>query len=103
MICWSDECSVERGKGKRDEWVFRTPEQVWDRRFVQTYDCKKNMKIMVWGCFWDTGRSGLYLMDRDFESKKYGYSAESYLEVLDAMVEPIFEDLNSVDKGYEFI
>jgi hypothetical protein len=22
---WSDECSVERGKGKTTEWVFRTP------------------------------------------------------------------------------
>ena len=24
MVMWSDECSVERGRGKRDEWVFRT-------------------------------------------------------------------------------
>jgi transposase len=24
LYMWSDECSVERGRGKRDEWVFRT-------------------------------------------------------------------------------
>ena len=48
---------------------------------------------MVWASFWDTGRSSLYIMDRDFESKKHGYLAESYLKVLDAQVAPIFEEL----------
>ena len=73
MICWSDECSVEQGRGKRSEWVFRTSAQKWDKEMVQTYGTNKNMKIMVWGAFWDVGRSGCYIMDRDFESKKYGY------------------------------
>jgi len=84
MIVWSDECSVERGRGKRDEWVFRTC-------MVRTYGTNKNMKTMVWGAFWDRGRSPLYIMDRDFESKKHGYSANSYLEVLDGSLAPIFE------------
>jgi Transposase len=34
MYMWSDECSVERGRGKRDEWVFRTANQAWDRGIV---------------------------------------------------------------------
>jgi hypothetical protein len=97
---WSDECSVERGRGKRDEWVFRTANQAWDRKMVQTYDCKKNMKVMVWGCFWDLGRTSLYIMDRDFELLKHGYSANSYLEVLDTEVAPIFATL---DPGYAFM
>ena len=101
MVCWSDECSVERGRGKRDEWCFRTPAQKWDRDMVQTYGTNKNMKIMVWACFWDLGKSELYIMDRDFESKKHGYSAESYLEVLDAQVQPIFK--NRMDTGYQFM
>jgi hypothetical protein len=100
LICWSDECSVERGRGKRDEWVFRTANQLWDRNMVQTYDSKKNMKVMVWGCFYNLGRTPLYIMDRDFESKKHGYSAESYLEGLEAEVRPLFERL---DRGYEFM
>lgn len=49
------------------------------------------MKVVVWGCFWDHGRTSLYIIDRDFESKKHGYSAESYLEVLDAQVKPMWE------------
>jgi hypothetical protein len=100
LVCWSDECSVERGRGKRTEWVFRTPAQKWNQEMVQTYGTGKNMKIMVWGAFWDTGRSGCYIMDRDFESAKHGYSAKSYLEVLDAEVEPIFKKL---DDGYSFM
>jgi hypothetical protein len=44
------------------------------------------MKVMVWGAFWDRGRTGLYIIDCDFESKKHGYSANSYLEVLDHSV-----------------
>ena len=100
MVAWSDECSVERGRGKRDEWVFRTPNQKWEPRMVQTYGTNKNMKTMVWAMFWDNGRSNLYIMDRDFESKKHGYSANSYLEVLNAEVGPTFE---SLDPAYEFM
>jgi hypothetical protein len=67
---------------------------------VQTYRTNKNMKVMIWGCFWDGGRSNLYIINRDFESAKHRYSANSYLEVLDAEVAPIYE---SLDKGYLFI
>jgi hypothetical protein len=67
---------------------------------VQTYGTNKNMKTMVWAMFWDNGRSNLYIMDRDFESQKYGYSANSYLEVLEAEVRPAFE---SFELGYEFM
>jgi hypothetical protein len=57
---------------------------------VQTYSSNNNMKVIVWGAFGGTGRSNIYIIDRDFESKKHGYSAASYLEVLDAEVAPIF-------------
>ena len=43
---------------------------------------------MVWGALWDDG------------SQKHGYSAQSYLEVLDGDVAGIFERL---DPGYEFM
>jgi hypothetical protein len=39
-------------------------------------------------------------MDRDFESAKHRYSIESYLEVLEAEVGPIFSIL---DPRYEFM
>ncbi len=104
MIVWSDECSVERGRGQRSDWVFRTPAQKWYPEMVQTYDCKKNMKVMVWGAFWDNGRSDCYIMDRDFDSKKHGYSAKSYIDVLNARVAHIFATFEEEgDYGYEFM
>jgi hypothetical protein len=33
-------------------------------------------------------------MDRDFESAKHGYSAKLYLEVYEAEIAPIFEELD---------
>lgn len=38
---------------------------------------------MVWGAFWGLNKSDLYLLRRDFAAKKQGYSAESYIQVLD--------------------
>jgi hypothetical protein len=62
---------------------------------------QKGYKGYVLGYFWDTRRISLYLMDRDFESKKHGYSANSYIKVLDAIVAPAIEELN--DPGYIFM
>ncbi len=68
---------------------------------IETYNSKKNMKVMVWGAFWDLGRSNLYIMDRDFEAKKHGYLVESYLEVLEVEVGLIFDKLD--DDRYSFM
>jgi len=100
MIMWSDECSVEKGQGKRDEYYFCTSTEKWQPRIVQTYSTNKNMKVIVWGSFWDNGRSNLYIIETDFESAKHRYSADSYLEVLEAEVAPIF---STSENGYEFM
>ena len=100
LYMWSDEASCERGRGKAQEWCFRTPSTKWDRNNVQTYTCGKGMKVMVWAAFWDTGLTQLYIMDRDFESKKHGYSANSYLEVLEDQVKGWFRQLGL---GYIFM
>jgi hypothetical protein len=52
MICWSDECSVERGRGGEQEWAFRTPYQKWDREMVQTYDC---VRLLLLFATWPLG------------------------------------------------
>ena len=57
---------------------------------IQEYNCKKNIKVIVKGCFWDIGRSSLYIIDCNFKSTKYRYSAKSYLEVLEPKVVPIY-------------
>jgi hypothetical protein len=49
---------------------------------------------MVWGCFWDLRKISLYIINKDFKSKKYRYSAEFYLEILKTEITPIFENLD---------
>jgi hypothetical protein len=88
---WSDECSVERGKGGAREWCFRTAStDKWSPAMVETYKKARDISVMVWACFWfiagQIERSDLYIIDRDFESKKHGYSARSYIEVLNDQI-----------------
>ena len=91
---WSDKCSAERGQEKSVEWCFGTPSDKWKPQFVKTYKKGKDISVMVWACFWGGdkgGRSDLYILDRDFESKKHGYSAQSYLEVLEDQIPRCWE------------
>ena len=46
---------------------------------------------MVWGAFCMRGRSDLYKLARDFEAKKMGHSANSYLELLNDNLLEIWE------------
>ena len=56
-----------------------------DKEMVDTYIKSKDASVMVWAFSWGTGRTDLYIIDRDFEGKKsMGYSANSCIEVLDA-------------------
>ena len=90
-VIWSDECSVERGSGKKREWAFGYPSQKWDADKIQTYEKGKDISIMVWAAFWGAGISDLYVLERDFESKKMGYSAKFYLQILDDNLKGIYE------------
>ena len=58
------------------------------------------MKIIVQEAFQDTRKSNYYIIDQDFKSKKYRYSARSYLKVYDIEVALIFKYL---DDRYIFI
>jgi transposase len=92
---WSDEYSAERGKGGVREWVFCTAAERLLLANVTTYKKSKDISVMVWACFWwkdgAIHKSDLYIIDRDFESKKHRYSANSYLEVLDFNIEGCWE------------
>ena len=84
---WSDECSVERGKGGEVVWVWGHSTDKWKPTHVETYKKGKGMRVIVSVAFWDGGqRSDLLILERDFESKKYGYSANSYLAFLEDLV-----------------
>jgi hypothetical protein len=86
-IIWSDECSVEKGAGNRPSWVFRSVGEKWDKDMIDTYSKGKALSQMIWGAFSGAhGRSEIYVLERDFESKKHGYSARSYLDCLEEMM-----------------
>ncbi|KAF2085307.1 hypothetical protein K490DRAFT_2853, partial [Saccharata proteae CBS 121410] len=50
-VVWSDECSAERGKGRKREWCFRTPTQKWKKEMITPYKTGKDICVMVWGAF----------------------------------------------------
>lgn len=81
-IIFSDECSLERGSGARRLWVFRTPHQKWDKDMIQPFKKGKDISVMIWGAIYGNGRSDIVIMDRDPDSEKSGYTANSYLTVL---------------------
>ena len=68
-VIWSDEASVARGSGKGKEWAFGTLEQKWDRDKLQELTKGKAFRIMIWGAFWGSGKSELYLL-REIGSPK---------------------------------
>jgi hypothetical protein len=49
---WSDECSVERGRGKLIVWVFGPRADKWKPELVTTYKTGKDIRVMVWGALW---------------------------------------------------
>jgi hypothetical protein len=57
---------------------------------VDMYPRGKDIRVMVWGIIWVGGRSDLFIMNRDELLKKIGYSARSYLEVLNDQLPIIF-------------
>ena len=74
---------MEKGSGKQRPWVFRFPKEKWNKKMIQAVPKGKGVSVMVWAAFWGDGRSDLYRLARDFESRKMGYSANSYLEILE--------------------
>ena len=91
LYIWSDECSVERGSGKRRQWVFRMPNERWNQNMIQPYKKGHDVSVMVWAAFWGKGRSDLVKLSKDFAAKKMGYSANSYVEVLEDNLKSIWE------------
>jgi hypothetical protein len=91
LIIFSDKLSVERGRGAALYWVFQTPDQKWDKDFITIKNCGKDISVMVWSAIWVGERSDIVIMDRDEESKRGGYSANSYIQVLDAQILTIYK------------
>ena len=82
-MLFSNECSIEKGVGKERIWLFGYPNKKWDYNKVSEYAKGKQGTVIVWGAIGGTGttnkRSELIIMERDEETKKNGYTAQSYL------------------------
>lgn len=91
-VVWSDECSVEIGKGKRARWVFHLNHrnEKWKKEYVVTYSKSKRISIMIWGAIFGGGYSDLYQMNRDPFSARQGFSSQSYLETLEENLPQFF-------------
>jgi transposase len=92
-IIWSDESSVEAGKGKKRELCFRKRDQgeKWKKQYVQPFNKSNRVSVMVWAAIWGSQKSELYFLERDWESKKRGYSAASYIKVLNDNMPLIYQ------------
>ena len=73
-VIFSDECSVEKGIGKKRSWIWGNPRYKWDPNMIETFPKGKQACIMVWGAIWmqglNTTRSPLVVMQRDPTTKK---------------------------------
>jgi hypothetical protein len=90
-IWFSDEALIELSRGKKRVWVFRTPIQKWDKNMIDPSAKGKQLSVMIWGAInlLDC-KLELALMERDPESPKGGYSANSYIQILDEFLTPAY-------------
>ena len=102
-VYWSDECTVERGIGQRQEWTFTRPkDQLWEHeeegRQVQMVPTRgKQIKQMFWAAFCGLPRrSGIIPLFGDPESRRGGISSrtieELYRRVLPTLLNSINQD-----------
>lgn len=93
-VIWSDECSVEIGRGKRHRWCFgiNHHNEKFDKDDVTTYKKGRGMSIMIWGAIFCGGSSRIVQMQRDELAKRNGYTARSYLDVLEAELPCIYQN-----------
>lgn len=72
---WSDECTVERGRGIRPVWTFNRPSEQLAKHDVQKVLCSgKGVKKMLWAAFGYGIRTGLVPLDGDPLAARGGVS-----------------------------
>ena len=87
-VRFSDECSVEKGKGQKQEWCFRYKHEKWNQKMITPIATSTQRSQMVWASIWLNNRgqpcrSPLVIMERDTTARKYGYTAKSYIKALE--------------------
>ena len=58
---------------------------------IQPFKKGKDISIMIWGAIYGNGRSDIVLLERDPDSEKSEYTANSYLIVLREQIPQTYE------------
>ena len=91
-VIFSDECSVEMGQGKKRQWAFGYPSEKYNYNKVSEYPKGKQGSVMVWCSIGGSSRkSDLLIMERDENSRRNGYTAQSYLQILREGLRPVYD------------
>ena len=70
IFLWSDECSVKHDSDRKQQWMFHTSAQKWDREMIQFYNKDKNKSVMIWACFEnDSQKSDLVFISDNSNTK----------------------------------
>jgi hypothetical protein len=89
---FSDECSVEKGKGKKRAWSFGYPAEKWSKARIDEQPKGKQLAAMVWCAIGlSIERSELIIMERDGKALRGGYTAISYIDALEQGLLPIYD------------
>jgi hypothetical protein len=56
---------------------------------IQPYKKGKDISVMIWGAIYGDRHSDIVIMDRDPNSEKSGYTANSYITVLNDQISRI--------------
>jgi transposase len=92
-VYWSDECSVERGAGQRQEWTFTRPRDQIKSKDLHLKPCGKQPSQMFWAAFsGECRRTGLIPLFGNPESLRGGVDRfvirDLYRRVLPTLIMP---------------
>ena len=90
-VLFSDECFIKKSASKKRRWAFGYPDEKWQPDKIETYNKGKGVRVMVW-CVIGASieRSELIIISQDENSPRSGYSASSYIEVLEEGLVPVY-------------
>jgi hypothetical protein len=58
---------------------------------IQPYRKRKDISVMIWGAIYGDRRSDIVIVDRDPDSEKSGYTANSFVAVLNDQIPRIWQ------------
>ena len=90
-VKWSDECSVERGRGVRPVWTFTRPSDQPIEHDIREVRCGKSVKKMFWAAFGQDSRTGLVPLDGDPDAPRGGITGRVMVDLYEAFLPSILQ------------